>query len=500
MTATAETVDYHAVASSIRLEGSAWIGNRPVGAESGLTFTVFNPATGEELGEVASCDTTDVDRAVRAARAAFEGGEWSTASPGDRKQTLLAFADLIKENLLQLAVLESLDSGKPVIDAVTVDLPDTIACLRWHAELCDKKYDELAPTDRDVVGMIVREPIGVVAAVLPWNYPLLTAAWKIGPALATGNSLIIKPAELTPLTTIKLAELAAEAGIPEGVFSVIPGLGETAGRAIGLHQDIDAVSFTGSTEVGRYFLEYSAQSNLKRITLECGGKSPCLVLGPIGDLDALAQEATAGYLMNQGENCSAGSRLIVDRKLKEEVVERVAEESRKWTVGNPLDPNTRVGAMIEPAHFEKVMGYVESGIDSGAKVVLGGERVDVGLDGYFVPPTILDEVRNDTDVAREEIFGPVLSVIPVDSVDEGVAVANDTRYGLAASLWTDDVNIAHRVSRELRAGTVSVNCFSEGDNSTPFGGFKQSGFGGRDKGRHSHDQYVELKTIWMAIR
>ena len=372
MTATAETVDYHAVASSIRLEGSAWIGNRPVGAESGLTFTVFNPATGEELGEVASCDTTDVDRAVRAARAAFEGGEWSTASPGDRKQTLLAFADLIKENLLQLAVLESLDSGKPVIDAVTVDLPDTIACLRWHAELCDKKYDELAPTDRDVVGMIVREPIGVVAAVLPWNYPLLTAAWKIGPALATGNSLIIKPAELTPLTTIKLAELAAEAGIPEGVFSVIPGLGETAGRAIGLHQDIDAVSFTGSTEVGRYFLEYSAQSNLKRITLECGGKSPCLVLGPIGDLDALAQEATAGYLMNQGENCSAGSRLIVDRKLKEEVVERVAEESRKWTVGNPLDPNTRVGAMIEPAHFEKVMGYVESGIDSGAKVVLGG--------------------------------------------------------------------------------------------------------------------------------
>ena len=236
MTATAETVDYHAVASSIRLEGSAWIGNRPVGAESGLTFTVFNPATGEELGEVASCDTTDVDRAVRAARAAFEGGEWSTASPGDRKQTLLAFADLIKENLLQLAVLESLDSGKPVIDAVTVDLPDTIACLRWHAELCDKKYDELAPTGRDVVGMIVREPIGVVAAVLPWNYPLLTAAWKIGPALATGNSLIIKPAELTPLTTIKLAELAAEAGIPEGVFSVIPGLGETAGRAIGLHQ------------------------------------------------------------------------------------------------------------------------------------------------------------------------------------------------------------------------------------------------------------------------
>jgi gamma-glutamyl-gamma-aminobutyraldehyde dehydrogenase len=498
MTSTYETA--RSLADTIRPSGAAWINNQPVTDTTGGTLETFNPATGAKLADVVACGPHEVDEAVRAARAVFESGAWSRLSPSERKNKLLDFADLLDSHIEELAALEALDSGKPITDALEGDLPEAIGCIRWHAEIADKLYGELGPTGQDIVSLIVREPVGVVAAILPWNFPLVTAAWKLGPALATGNSVIIKPAALTPLSTIRLAELAAEAGLPDGVINVLPGRGSTVGQAIGLHPDIDAVTFTGSTEVGHQILRYSADSNLKSVTLECGGKSPTVVLGPIKDMEALAEHVTAAFLWNQGENCSAGTRLIVDRRIQDPVVDVVVDEAKSWKVGNPLDQDTRVGPMIERAHFDKVIGYIETGTQEGGEVLVGGGRAEIGLGGDFVAPTVLGGVSNDMTVAREEIFGPVLSVISVDSYDEAIKLANETNYGLASSIWTDDLNLAHKAARAIRAGTVSVNCFSEGDHSAPFGGFKESGFGGRDKGRHAHEQYEEIKTIWMAIR
>ena len=469
-------------------------------ALSGARFTTENPATGQPLAEIAAGDAPDIDLAVRAARDAFEDGRWSRRSPADRKTALLRFADLLETNLEELAMLDSLEAGKPITDCRDVDVPDAIRTFRWFAEAIDKVFDAVAPTGPDALGLIVREPMGVVGAVVPWNFPLLMATWKLAPALAAGNSVIVKPAELTSLSTIRMAEIASEAGIPDGVFNVVPGLGETAGQALGRHMDVDMVTFTGSTEVGRYFLNYAAESNLKEITLECGGKSPQVVLSNAPDLDFVADQVLLAGLMNMGENCSCGSRLIVDRSVHDALVDRLVAGTAAWTVGDPQDPATRVGPMIERPHLDKVLAYIDSGRNEGARVAVGGGRTLEATGGYFVAPTILDDVRNTMRVAREEIFGPVISTIPVDGEAEAVALANQTSYGLAASVYTTDLDTAIRVARSLRAGTVGVNAYSEGDITTPFGGYKESGFGGRDKGLEAFEQYTQKKTIWFSLR
>ncbi|CAD6560772.1 aldehyde dehydrogenase [Paraburkholderia sabiae] len=492
--------DFTAAAAKIKPETRAFIDGEFVPARSGKTFATINPATGKELAQVAECDADDVDVAVCAARRAFESGVWSAMPPKARKKILLRFADLMERDSEELALLEVLDNGKPISDARSVDVPDSIETLRWHAEAIDKIYDQISPTSADVVSMIVREPIGVVGAVLPWNFPIFVAMWKFAPALAGGNSIVIKPAEQTSLTAIKLAALAAEAGVPNGVFNVVTGFGETAGQAIGRHMDVDCVSFTGSGEVGRYFLRYAAESNIKRVVLELGGKSPAIVLDDVSDLQAVANQIATGILFCQGENCSAGSRLIVQSGIKDRLLDTLAKTFKTWTVGNPLEPTTRVGAMIEEAHMNRVLSYIDAGREGGARILVGGRRTLTDTGGFFVEPTIFDGVRNDMRIAREEIFGPVLSVIEVADADEAVRVANDTNYGLASSLYTDNLHLAHKVARAIKAGTVSVNCFSEGDMGVPFGGYKQSGFGGRDKGIAAHDQYLQTKAIWMQLR
>jgi gamma-glutamyl-gamma-aminobutyraldehyde dehydrogenase len=488
------------IASKPSFRTNAFIDGQFQPARSGARFATENPATGQPLAEIAAGDVADIDAAVAAARRAFEDGRWSRRSPADRKDVLLHFADLLEANAEELAMLDSLEAGKPITDCRDVDVPDAIRTFRWFAEAIDKVFDAVAPTGPEALGLIVREPVGVVGAVVPWNFPLLMATWKVAPALAAGNSVIVKPAELTSLSTIRMAEIASEAGIPDGVLNVVPGLGETAGQALGRHMDVDMVTFTGSTEVGRYFLKYAAESNLKEITLECGGKSPQLVLASAPDLDFVAEQVLVAGLMNMGENCSCGSRLIVDRSVHDALMERLVAGTAAWTVGDPQDPATRLGPMIERPHLDKVLGYITAGREEGARLLTGGGRTLEETGGYFVAPTILDDVRNTMRVAREEIFGPVISTIPVDSEAEAVALANQTSYGLAASVYTTDLDTAIRVARSLRAGTVGVNAYSEGDITTPFGGYKESGFGGRDKGLEAFEQYTQKKTIWFSLR
>jgi len=483
----------------LKFRTQAFIDGRFCGAASGKTYTSINPATGKPLAEIAACEAPDVDAAVKAARRAFEKGAWAKCPAAQRKRVMLKLADLIEENLAELALLDCLDAGKPISDCMNMDLPDTVHCFRWHAEAIDKEYERVSPVGPDNVAMIVREPLGVVGAILPWNFPIQMAAWKLGPILATGNSVVVKPARQTSLSMLRLAELAAEAGIPEGVVNVVPGNGSVVGAALCKHMDVDAVAFTGSTEVGRQLLEYSAQSNLKRVVLELGGKNPQVVLESAGDLDYIAAQAVNCVFWNMGENCSSGSRLIVHRKLKDALLARILDVAREWTVGDPLDPATRIGPMIEESHMNKVLGYIESGKSEGARLVLGGKRTLEKTGGFFVEATIFDQVQPSMRIAREEIFGPVLSVFTCDSEDQAIALANDTPYGLTASVYTQNVGTAHRVARALRAGTVSVNCFSEGDVTTPFGGFKQSGFFGRDKSIFAHYQYTELKTVWIQL-
>lgn len=495
-------LEYSAVKKAVRelkFRTRAFIGGGFRDAASGETCVSINPATGKPLAEIASCDAPDVDAAVEAARRAFEKGTWARCPATQRKRLMLKFADLVEQNMAELALLDCLDAGKPINDCMNMDLPDTVHCFRWHAEAIDKEYERLSPTGPDSVAMIVREPLGVVGAILPWNFPIQMAAWKLGPILATGNSVVVKPAPQTSLSALRLAELFAEAGIPEGVVNIVPGDGPTAGAALAKHTDVDAVAFTGSTEVGRQILEYSAQSNLKRVVLEMGGKNPQVVLESAGDLDHIAAQAVNCVFWNMGENCSSGSRLIVHRKLKDALLERILDMARQWTVGDPLDPATKIGPMVEEEHMNKVLHYIESGKQDGATIALGGSRILRETGGYFVAATIFDNVRPEMRIAREEIFGPVLSVLTCDTEQEAISLANDTTYGLTASVYTQNLGTAHRVARALRAGTVSVNCFSEGDMTTPFGGFKQSGFFGRDKSIFAHYQYTELKTIWMQL-
>lgn len=492
--------DFHAQAAKLKFESRAFIGGKFVNAVSGETFDTVNPATGKVIAKVVAGTEADVNVAVRSARESFEKGSWSGMTPRERKKILLRFADIIEKNRDELALIETLDCGKPINDAMSVDLPDSIETLRWHAEATDKIYDQMSPAPRDVVSMIVREPIGVVGAVIPWNFPLFVAMWKMAPALAGGNSMVIKPAEQTSLSLLRMAALASEAGIPDGVLNIVPGMGPTAGRAIGMHMDIDCVSFTGSGEVGRYFLKYSAESNMKRIVLECGGKSPAIVMGDVKNLDPILENIAAGILFCQGENCSAGSRLIVQEGVKDRLLDELKPVFKSWTVGDPLVTSTRIGAMIEEDHLKKVLSYIEIGKNEGAKIAHGGNQVLQKSGGSFVEPTIFDGVNNSMRIAREEIFGPVLSVITFKDETEAIKIANDTNYGLAASLYTENLNTAHRVAKSIRAGTVSVNCYSEGDFAVPFGGYKESGFGGKDKGLAAHDQYTETKSIWIQLR
>ena len=489
-----------AIEAPSRFRTQAFIDGRFVDAASGETFATENPANGEVIAEVASGGPAEIDTAVAAARRSFDDGRWSRQSPADRKTVLLRFADRIEANADELAALDALEAGKPITDTRDVDLPETVKTLRWYAEAIDKVFDAVAPTGPDALGLIVREPIGVVGAVVPWNFPILMAMWKIGPALAAGNSMVVKPSRLSSLSAIRLAELAAEAGLPDGVLNVVPGPGGAAGAALGRHMDVDKVTFTGSTEVGRLFLQYAAESNLKEVTLECGGKSPAVVLADPPDMDLVVEQVLFGALMNMGENCSCGSRLIVHRSVQDELVHRLAAGLEDWTVGDPMDPETKVGPMIERPHMDKVLGYIARGREEGARVAAGGGRILEETGGYFVAPTIFDGVSNDMTIAREEIFGPVLSTIPFDSEEEGIRLANETAYGLAAAVYTKDLDAAFRVSRALRAGTVGVNAYSEGDITTPFGGYKQSGFGGRDKGLEALEQYTEKKTIWVTLR
>lgn len=484
--------EYSAIASGLQLPNTAFINGR-FQAGGGDAMMTVNPATGETLCEIQACDADDVDLAVSKARETFEQGHWSRLHPSRRKDILIRLCKLLTRNRRELAVMESLDSGKAISDCERSDIPETIQAIKWHAEAVDKIYDQTAPVGDDAVAMIVREPVGVVAAVLPWNFPLLMMAWKIAPALAAGNSVIVKPAEQTSLTALRVAELAMEAGLPRGALQVLPGDGPSTGEPLGRHADIDMVSFTGSTETGRRFLRYSADSNLKKVVLECGGKNPAIVLADVEDLDLAAGHIVNGAFWNMGENCSASSRLIVHENVKAPLMERIVTRTREWKTGNPLDPANHLGALIDAEHCEKVSGYLEIGAKC-AETLAGGKT-----SGNYVEPTIFDEPDANSPLVREEIFGPILSVLTVSSFEEAVELANRTEYGLAASVFTSNAKKALRCARMLRAGTVTVNCYGEGDISTPFGGYKQSGFGGRDNGIHAHDQYTELKTIWIDL-
>ena len=475
------------------------IGGRSVEASSGGTFATLNPATGAEIAQVAEGTAADVDRAVAAARSAVDGGPWGSMSPGDRRMLLKRFASLVDAHSHELALLETLDGGKPIHDTSTIDLPQTVNTLMWNAELVDKLYDQVAPTGSGVVSTIVREPVGVVGAVLPWNFPLMMAAWKIGPALAAGNAMVLKPAEQTSLSTIRLVELATEAGLPDGVLNVVPGFGETAGQALGLHPGVDCVAFTGSTDTGRRFLRYSADSNLKRVLLECGGKNPMVVFRDADDLESVARACCESIFWNAGQNCSSNSRLLVHESVRERLMELIDEMMHEWVIGDPLDPSTRVGALIEPGHLVKVMSGIERAVAEGATIRFGGRRVREESGGWFVEPTVIENVRSGSSLACDELFGPVLAVQTFADADDAIAMANDTEYGLHASVFTSNLRTAHLAARAIQAGTVSVNSYSEGDVTTPFGGYKLSGFGGRDKGVHALEQYTEVKTIWVDL-
>ncbi|RNF35897.1 aldehyde dehydrogenase [Paracoccus methylarcula] len=490
--------DWKSRAAQLSFRGQAFIDGKFVDARSGRTFDSINPATGEVLTAVAECASADIDLAVAAGRRAFEDGRWSRMAPGDRKTVLLKLAELIRTNLEEMALLDSLDMGKLVTDAATIDAPGSAHFFQWYAEAIDKLYDEVAPTGPGDLALVRRVPVGVVGAVVPWNFPLDMATWKAAAALAAGNSVVLKPAEQSPLSALRLAELATEAGIPDGVFNVVPGFGETAGKALGLHMDVDCLAFTGSTATGKMFMQYSGQSNLKQVWPETGGKSPNIVFADCEDLDAAADMAAFGIFFNQGEVCSANSRLYVERSIKDAFVEKLIARARAMQPGDPLDPASKMGAIVDERQTQAIMRFVEAG-QATAKLVTGGERVRIDGKGCFVQPTIFDDVRQDDPLAKDEIFGPVLSVLPFDSEAEAVSMANDSIYGLAASVWTDNLSRACRVSENLHVGTVSVNTVDALSAQTPFGGMKQSGFG-RDLSLHSLDKYTALKTTWIKYK
>ena len=484
--------------NSLDFRTQAFIGGNYVNSTSGKTFESISPVDGQIITNIAECDVEDINKAVIAAREVFEKGSWSRMAPSKRKKILFNFADLMKKNILELGILETLNMGKPITRA-TGDIAACINCTKWYAEAIDKIYDDVAPTGDNIIATITREPIGVVGAVTPWNYPLLMACWKFAPALATGNSFILKPAEQSPLSALRIAELAVEAGMPEGVFNVVPGFGPTAGKALGMHMDVDKLGFTGSTEVGRYFLSYSGQSNMKRVSLECGGKSPNIIFADAPDLDHAAKMAADGMFGNSGQVCDAPSRLLIEKSIKDEFLEKVSEYSKPWMPDDPFKPETLMGSIVDKTQTERILDYIDTGKSEGANVLTGGEQVKQDSGGYYISPTILKDVKNDMKVAKEEIFGPVLCSIDFENEDDALQIANDTSYGLNAIIWSNDLNKVHKLAKRIKSGKVLINSLSDGDMSLPHGGYKQSGFG-RDKSLEALDQYTQSKLTLIETR
>ncbi|MCZ4281076.1 aldehyde dehydrogenase [Kiloniella laminariae] len=495
--------DWQKLASHFHPETGLFIDGSYQKALRGDSFQSINPATGTPVAELALGTEADIDRAVAAAQKSFRSGNWSRMAPRDRMSVLYRLADLIEENGAELALMDSLDMGKPIADCIAVDVPEVAKTFRFFAECIDKIEGSVTATEYSVLSMVLREPIGVVAAISPWNYPLLMATWKVAPALAAGNSVILKPAEQSPLSCLKLAELFVQAGGPEGVFNVVNGMGEVAGKALALHMDVGKVSFTGSTEVGKLMLIYAGQSNMKKVSLECGGKSPHIFLGDLsGDhLDTAVETACGAIYSNMGEVCSAGSRIIVDSSIHEEFVERFIRKGKDAFIpGDPLDPATNMGPLVDHSSQARVLKMTEDAIREGAKLQFGGDVPGGALSsGAYVNPTLFTSVHNDMSIARNEVFGPVASIIKVDGLDEALAIANDSNYGLAAGIWTNDLNQAHRFVKEVESGTVFVNSYDEGDMTQPFGGFKQSG-NAKDKCFESLLSYTRSKAAWYRLR
>lgn len=455
----------------------------------------ISPIDKKVIGYIADGTAQDINLAVKVARDTFESGIWRKKSPAERKAIMLRFCALLEKHQEELAALDCVDAGKPITECLNTDIPATIETFYWYAEAIDKLFGKVAPTANDTLGLIINEPVGVVGAVLPWNFPAQMFAWKVAPALTAGNSVIVKPAELTSLSAYRMVELAYEAGIPKGALSLVCGLGEKVGEALGRHMDVDVISFTGSTEVGRFFLKYSAESNLKEIILECGGKSPQIVFED-ADIDAAVPHILSSAFWNMSENCSCGSRLLVHEAIKEQLLEKVVAELKNWKVGSPLDPDVSIGPMVEEAHFNKVKSFIETTQNEGGKLIAGGKIHHNLGSGWYVEPTIFDDIRADMTLFKNEVFGPILAVCSFKNDDEAIELANDSHYGLAASFYTENLKRTFRVANAIKAGTISVNGFSEGDISTPFGGFKQSGFGGKDNGLEAFEQYTQQKVIW----
>jgi len=489
--------DWQSQADQLDIEGRAFINGRYVEALSGQTRPTLNPGDGRELADVALCSIEDADLAVKGARAAFESGDWSRMAPMDRKMVLVRWAELIEKHADELALLETLDVGKPISDTTNVDVPATVRTIRWSGEAIDKVYDEIPPTPANTLALIQRLPLGVVAAIVPWNFPLSTTAWKLAPSLATGNSVILKPASNTPLSALFIAGLASEAGLPDGVLQVLPGPGGSLGKHLALHMDIDGLTFTGSTPVGKMLMEYSGQSNLKRTFLELGGKSPNIVFAD-ANLEKAAAMAAAAVFYNGGQTCTAGTRLIVEEKIQDSFLELVTENAKGWMPGNPLDPATAMGPMIDAGQCKTVADYVDIGRSEGAEMIFGGSQVMQETGGYYHEPSIFSGVNNAMRIAQEEIFGPVMSVLSFRTAEEAIQIANDSIYGLAGAVWSNNINTAHKVAEAVRVGTMGINNYFGGDITVPFGGFKQSG-NGRDKSIHAFHDYTELKTTWIEL-